>query len=155
MSDLVEVHRRKVILPREDEKGRHVTLDRVWRGLVDFAAHPENYIEALESSRVSEETGTVERRTLSRELNFGSFTFVDKVTLVEKKELINRVPAFQSCPSSVFSIRLRENEDVELEYTYREVFTKGLTDNKQVLNLRRQAWDSKDQGIVRKIIQRF
>lgn len=148
MAEFAQVFEHTIAIPKK--KG--VTREKLWAAVTDYARHPENYVDAMEKSSVLSETKGERRVALKRRIDFGNFAFEDTVTLIHGEKMINTVPAMENCPASFFAITLENIEGLQLKFTYREVFTPGVTNNPQIMAIRSQAWKQKDEAFVQKIL---
>lgn len=155
MANLFTVHEHTLKLPKRTRNGELVTKDLAWLGIEDFARQPHRYIEALKASSIVEERKVGEKTCLIRRLDFGNFSFEDKVFLTCGRELLTQVESLAGYPASYFSIRVVCAEQIELHFCYRETFTEGISNNRQMQGIRSQAWEDKDRKFVKTITKRF
>ncbi len=123
-------------------------------GIEDFIRFPEHYIDALEHSEILEETAAGSAKTFRRKLNYGTFSFVETVTLTEKLEFIEQVPSLGEVGSSLFKIQFKSLSEAaaEVVFTYR-----GSSEMlpSTIAKLREAAWIAKDKQFVEKIQKQF
>lgn len=136
-------------------RDRGLTRALLWAGLEDFARHPHEYVESMQTSRVSDCASDDGRKRLVRELDFGgSLVVADVVELYAPERLTTLVPASGPIPESRLDITIEDGGDaLKLHFVYFETpnaEAAALTETMKAL--RQKAWLAKDQGLARQLL---
>lgn len=134
----------------------------VWKGIVEFARHPERFYEEIAQSEVfdehSRDAGVCE---FSRRVRFhaNNLAFEERVTLDEVKGVCRSFFAGDaSRPASDFTMQLEEPEPGSLfvRFIYNEMpGTQALPAQHAAIlaALRKQAYEAKDRQVMEGILQ--
>lgn len=133
-----------------------ITREQLWKGLVYFTEHPDKLMPHIEEVSVEKQMRTPGDFVFLRTLNFGSFEVEDRVEFTSHEKIRYEIKASDKFPDSAHEIEINEpsSGDLFLRFTYFEDPEKSL-DNiyPQGAELRRQAWQAKDQGLARLIME--
>lgn len=129
------------------------TRDMLWRGLEESVRHPENFIEHMESSSILAEEEKDDGLHLSRNIDFGAAVFHDEVVLTPKESIKTIVEAGENWPASIFTIKIEEPEEGQLfvRFIYEEEARPNDVQHPMMLQIRRQAYEAKDQHLIEAI----
>ena len=129
------------------------TRDMLWRGLEESVRHPEKFIEHMESSSILSEEAKNDGLHLSRKIDFGAAVFHDEVVLKAKETIRTVVRAGENWPASVFTIKIEEPEEGQLfvRFIYEEEARNEPPQHPMMLQIRRQAYEAKDQHLIEAI----
>lgn len=137
------------------EAALKMTRQEIWRALMFFATHPEDFIQALESAEIDENLHPDGKITLTRTLDFGPYSVIDKVSTEPENKIIFEIQESEKIPSSKFEIQVEEPEQgvFFLRFTYFEDTThSSLEGAEQYHSFRTQAWENKDLEVCQKLI---
>lgn len=131
-----------------------VAKDALWNGIVEAMRHPDQYIDHMVDVAVLKEEKNGQFVTMTREIDFGQFRLQDKVELEQGKTARTLVAQGPTWPASSFLIKLEEPEEGHLfvRFLY-EDDSSDVGENPMVLELRRQAYEAKDRGMIEYILQ--
>lgn len=151
----IHEHMVKVCSPL-DPLSKSMSKAQLWHWLEWYVRHPHEFTEAMERSFVQESVDDQGRVVLNRELDFGSMSVQDRVTLEVGRCIRTEVAATEQWAAGAMTIALvqpKENGSVFLKFTYEEDRDEPMGDD-MISNLRRRAYEQKDRDMVELIIEK-
>ena len=145
----------EIAVRRPEEKSPEQFEKALWRAIEAFARRPQFFLDHVKRSTVREGSDDLGRLVLYRRLDFGNLVLEDQALFAGPREVVFCVPALAQTPPSTLSIALAGGERAKFSFTYREGELAGLTDNLQIMTLRKNAWRAKDRDVVIRIIERI
>lgn len=138
-----------------------LTREALARGIAGFARHPEHYIEEVSGSRItSSETVGAEPGSVvfGREIRFGALVFEERIELTAAGDYRAHVEADGPRPASDFTMTIEEPVlgSLFVRFTYHEDRPEApetSLEERQLAQLRRLAYESKDRSILSKILE--
>lgn len=129
-------------------------------GIAEFARCPDRFIEEASGSRITRpeapgaEPGSV---VFGREIRFGGLAFEETVELLEDGSCRTHIDADAGRSASDFLMRIEEPEDgvFFVRFVYhedREPPVRESAQERQIAELRRLAYESKDRSVLERIL---
>ena len=130
-----------------------VSRNALWEGLLEYVRRPEDYVEHMVGSRILSEEMSDVGPVLKREIDFGNFKLTDRVIIRENESILTLVDAGPNWKSSSLLIRIEEPEAgaVFLRFVYEEEKSDEEVPA-MFVQLRRQAYEAKDQQLVEGVL---
>lgn len=133
--------------------------EALWAGLSDFVAHPQHYVDgavgATLGEAVTDADGTVR---MTRTLRFETGSFEERVAMNEAEGTVTTAnEGDASRPASSLTMRIEEPEagSLFLRCVYeQEGEHPAVAAQPQLAGLLRQAYETKDRDVVRRILER-
>ncbi|MGN0918188.1 MAG: AtaL-like protein [Oxalobacter sp.] len=121
--------------------------EQVWKGLLMWIQKPTLFIPHLEKCDVTELMGTYHRS-----LDYGKFSFQDKVTCTHMEKIVFDIPAQGDMPSTSLVVTLEEpfNQRLFVRFIYENTVSDEGPEAKYNGFLK-SAWEAADVDIIRLI----
>ena len=145
----------EIDIAKPSEKSLEEFEKALWRSIEAFARRPQFFLDHVKRSTVREGRDDLGRLVLYRKLDFGNLILEDQALFAGPREVVFCVPALAQTPPSTFAIALEGAHLPRLSFTYREGELAGLTDNLQIMTLRKNAWRAKDRDVVARILEKI
>lgn len=129
------------------------TRGALWHELVRFVEKPQCYTDFVKGCDITPSG----KDSFERTLHFDGINVKDTVRLTEGEEVLFLTEAGPTMPASMLQITIEAEEDSSftLRFAYRESFFKGVSDNRSLMAIRKNAWLQKDEDTVKKMLQRL
>ena len=125
-----------------------ITSEDLWKALLEFVRRPHFYVEHLTNSQIISEKPQENGTRFERQLNFDKIKVEDVVdALPESKTIITHVKPSSQYPESSLLIRIEEPEADTLFIRFIDE-EEQHDENPLLQDLRRQAYEAKDQHLV-------
>jgi len=132
----------------------HVTRAQLWRGLVLRAEQPTQFVLGLAGFSIQSRDDGVAATTLTRTLDFGSFSVHDRVVLTPPQQSLTHTDAGPTWPASRLTITIEEPQPQQVFLRFLYEFEGEDEQGEcaaQTEALRRQAYKSADLDTVASI----
>ncbi len=132
-----------------------ISASDFWDALMEYVHKPQEFVEHLSASEILERNESENGLRLRRQLHFSNVVVTDTVDVhTATREIVTMVDGTADFPPSSFVIKLEEPEadNLFVRFLYEE---EARNENPMFEDVRKQAYQDKDEFLVRELLQRI